>query len=153
MKLTIAWVGKNKSGKSKSKDPAIQSLTDEYIKRLSRYADTQGVPLKHETALQALANPKSQTKPVLVLLDSRGKQFSSEEFAQFIDDHRNRSQPLLFAVGGADGFSEEIRRQASFTLSLGKMTLAHELARVVLLEQLYRAFTILAGHPYHLGHK
>jgi 23S rRNA (pseudouridine1915-N3)-methyltransferase len=154
MKLTIAWIGKNKAGKIKSKDPAIQSLTDEYLRRLTRYADTQGVALKDETALQALANPKAQTRPALVLLDSRGKQFSSEELAQWIRDHQDRhAQPLLFAVGGPDGFSDETRRAASFTLSLGKMTLAHELARVVLLEQLYRAFTILAGHPYHTGHK
>ena len=60
--------------------------------------------------------------------------------------------PLLFAIGGSDGFSEEARRRARFILSLGKMTLPHELARVVLLEQLYRAFTILKNHPYHLGH-
>ena len=60
--------------------------------------------------------------------------------------------PLLFAVGPADGFGEKIRAAAAFTLSLGKMTLAHELARIVLLEQLYRGFAILKGHPYHLGH-
>jgi 23S rRNA (pseudouridine1915-N3)-methyltransferase len=60
--------------------------------------------------------------------------------------------PLVFAVGSADGFSDETLGQADFALSLGKMTLAHELARVVLLEQVYRAFTILKGHPYHLGH-
>ena len=60
--------------------------------------------------------------------------------------------PLLFAVGPADGFTEPARNSSALVLSLGKMTLAHELARVVLLEQLYRAFTILKGHPYHLGH-
>ena len=89
----------------------------------------------------------------LVLLDSRGKQLSSEEFANFLDDQATRNpQPLLFAVGPADGFGEKIRAAAAFTLSLGKMTLAHELARIVLLEQLYRGFAILKGHPYHLGH-
>jgi len=60
--------------------------------------------------------------------------------------------PLVFAIGAADGFGEDFCRQADFVLSIGKMTLAHELARVVLLEQVYRAFTILKGHPYHLGH-
>ena len=60
--------------------------------------------------------------------------------------------PLLVAIGGADGFGDEAQRQADFILSLGKMTLPHELARVVLVEQLYRAFTILKNHPYHLGH-
>jgi 23S rRNA (pseudouridine1915-N3)-methyltransferase len=59
---------------------------------------------------------------------------------------------LIFAIGGADGFSEAARGAAQHTISLGKMTLAHELARVVLLEQLYRAFTILKRHPYHSGH-
>jgi 23S rRNA (pseudouridine1915-N3)-methyltransferase len=58
----------------------------------------------------------------------------------------------MFAVGPANGFTSTTRQEANWLLSLGKMTLAHELARVVLLEQLYRAFTILKGHPYHLGH-
>jgi 23S rRNA (pseudouridine1915-N3)-methyltransferase len=148
MKLTVAWIGK-----SKSKDAAIQSLTGEYLKRLSRYAETQGIALKDEAALLAHMNSRNYTRPALVLLDSHGKQLSSEELAQFIQDHQQRSsQPLLFAIGGADGFTAETRSAASFTLSLGKMTIAHELARVVLLEQLYRAFTILSGHPYHLGH-
>jgi len=148
MKLRVAWIGK-------TKEPAIQALTDEYLKRLSRYADAEGVSLKDEAALLALTSrdPKTHSKHALVLLDSRGKQLSSEELAGFIADHQDRSPlPLLFAVGGADGFSEQARQAAAFTLSLGKMTLAHELARVVLLEQLYRAFTILKGHPYHLGH-
>ncbi|HLX76913.1 MAG TPA: 23S rRNA (pseudouridine(1915)-N(3))-methyltransferase RlmH, partial [Terriglobales bacterium] len=75
------------------------------------------------------------------------------EFARFMDEQQSRSQqPLLFAVGPADGFSDQARKTAPFLLSLGRMTLPHELARVVLLEQLYRAFTILKGHPYHLGH-
>ena len=60
--------------------------------------------------------------------------------------------PLLFAIGGSDGFSDDARRQAGIVLSLGKMTLPHELARVVLVEQIYRAFTILKNHPYHVGH-
>ena len=93
------------------------------------------------------------TNNTLVLLDSRGKQLSSEEFAEFLGNHQDRNPlPLLFAVGPANGFTLETRQEANLLLSLGKMTVAHELARVVLLEQLYRAFTILKGHPYHLGH-
>jgi 23S rRNA (pseudouridine1915-N3)-methyltransferase len=88
----------------------------------------------------------------LVLLDSQGKQLSSEELAEFLEREQLNALPLLFAIGGSDGFSDEARRIAGFSLSLGKMTLPHELARVVLLEQLYRAFTILKNHPYHLGH-
>jgi len=98
-------------------------------------------------------NQPRAVRNTLMLLDSHGKQFSSEEFAQFLANHQDRnSAPLLFAVGAANGFSVETRQEANLLLSLGKMTLAHELARVVLLEQLYRAFTILKGHPYHLGH-
>lgn len=147
VKLRIAWIGK-------TKEPAIQSLTDEYLKRLSRYADVQGITLKDESALLKLSGRDARpVKHTLVLLDSRGKQLSSEEFAAYLGNYQDRNPlPLLFAVGPANGFSAETRQEANLLLSLGKMTVAHELARVVLLEQLYRAFTILKGHPYHLGH-
>lgn len=86
-------------------------------------------------------------------MDSRGKQFSSEEFAGFVGDYRDRNPlPLVLAVGPADGFTEAALVAAQHVISFGKMTLAHELARIVLLEQVYRAFTILAGHPYHSEH-
>jgi 23S rRNA (pseudouridine1915-N3)-methyltransferase len=86
-------------------------------------------------------------------MDSRGREFTSEQFAKFLGDYQDRNPlPLMFAVGGADGFTDAARTAAQHTISLGKMTLAHELARVVLLEQVYRAFTILKGHPYHSGH-
>ncbi len=147
MKIKVAWIGK-------TKEPAIQSLTDEYLKRLGRYADTEGIALKDETALLKLCGREARpVRHTLVLLDSRGKQLSSGEFAEFLGNHQDRNpSPLLFAVGAANGFAAETRQEANLLLSLGKMTLAHELARVVLLEQLYRAFTILKGHPYHLGH-
>ena len=147
MKLTIVWIGK-------TKEPAIESLTGEYLKRLRHYAEVQGVAVKDESALLKLcARDARPSRHALVLLDSRGKQLSSEEFAQWIGDYQERNPlPLLFAVGPANGFTDEARKAAAFTLSLGRMTLAHELARVVLLEQLYRAFTIQKGHPYHLGH-
>ena len=147
MKLRIAWIGK-------TKEPAIQTLTDEYLKRLTRYADAQGAALKDESALLKLCGREARpVRHTLVLLDSRGKELSSEEFAEFLGNHQDRNPlPLLFAVGPANGFTAETRQEADLLLSLGKMTLAHELARVVLLEQLYRAFTILKGHPYHLGH-
>ena len=146
MKLKVAWIGK-------TKDAAIQSLTDEYLKRLSRYSDVDGSTVRDEPALLKLCARDARPRHTLVLLDGRGKQLSSEELAEFLGNHQDRNPlPLLFAVGGADGFSEPARQAAALVLSLGKMTLAHELARVVLLEQLYRAFTILKGHPYHLGH-
>jgi 23S rRNA (pseudouridine1915-N3)-methyltransferase len=147
VKIKVVWIGK-------TKDAAIQSLTDEYLKRLSRYADLDGSAVKDEAAvLKLCARDARPSRHTLVLLDGRGKQFSSEELAKFLGDYQDRNPlPLLFAVGAADGFTEQARQAATLVLSLGKMTLAHELARVVLLEQLYRAFTILKGHPYHLGH-
>lgn len=146
MKLTIAWIGKTKS-------PAIQSLTDEYLKRLLQFAEAEGISLKDETALLKLCGREGRSpRRELILFDSRGKQLSSEEFAAFVRERQERSSAPVFAIGPADGFSEATRRAADHVLSLGKMTIAHELARVVALEQLYRAFTILKGHPYHLGH-
>jgi 23S rRNA (pseudouridine1915-N3)-methyltransferase len=148
VKLKVAWIGKTREG-------AIQSLTDEYLKRLSRYADVEGVALKDEAALLKLCAPGARpARCALVLLDARGKQLTSEEFAGFLGDYQDRhASPLLFGVGPADGFSSSAREAALLVLSLSKLMLAHELARVVLLEQLYRAFTILKGHPYHLGHR
>jgi 23S rRNA (pseudouridine1915-N3)-methyltransferase len=148
MKIKVAWIGK-------TKEPAIQTLTDEYLKRISHYAEVAGLALKDEAAIVSLASgerQKTKERHKLVLLDARGKQFSSEELAEFLEREQMNATPLVFAIGGSDGFSDEARRQAVFTLSLGKMTLPHELARVVLVEQLYRAFTILKRHPYHLGH-
>ncbi len=143
VKLKIAWIGK-------TKEDAIQSLTSEYLKRLARYVAVDSVELPGETAL---VKRLDKSRATLVLLDARGRQLSSEQLAGFLKEHQDRGTPvLLFAVGGADGFSDAIRQSASFQLSLGKLTLPHELARVVLLEQLYRGFTILKGHPYHLGH-
>jgi len=150
MKLKIAWIGK-------TKEPAIQALTEDYLERISRYAQVEGVALRDEAALLEMcgrtSTTKSSARSTLVLMDSHGKEMSSEQFAQFLGDYQDRNPlPLVFAVGPADGFSDAARVAAQHAISLGKMTLAHELARVVLLEQLYRAFTILKGHPYHSGH-
>ena len=148
MKIKIAWIGR-------TKEPAITSLSDEYLKRISRYVQVEGVPLRDETELLAKfgKDAKSGTKSCLVLMDSRGKEFTSEQLAGFLKDYLERNPlPLVFAIGGADGFSEVAKTSAYSLISMGRMTLPHELARVVLLEQVYRAFTILKGHPYHSGH-
>ncbi len=152
MKIKVAWIGK-------TKEPAIEALTAEYLKRISRYAVVAGLALKDEDAMLSLASGARQQKVninkerhKLVLLDSRGKQFSSDELAEFLQREQLNAVPLLFAIGGSDGFSDGARRRSGLILSLGKMTLPHELARVVLLEQVYRGFTILKNHPYHLGH-
>jgi 23S rRNA (pseudouridine1915-N3)-methyltransferase len=147
VKLRIAWIGKTRGS-------AIQSLTAEYLKRLSRYAACDAHELASEASLLKLVERSDRRMPPeLILLDSRGKQLTSEEIANFLEYHQSHgTQELLFAVGPADGWSDSIRAQAKTILSFGKITLPHELARVVLLEQLYRGFTILKGHPYHGGH-
>ena len=143
MKLRVAWIGK-------TKERAIQSLTLEYLKRLTHYVPTESLELPSEAALGKQLEKPGQ---LLVALDSAGKQMSSEELAQFLADHQNRgTQALVFAIGPANGWAPETLKSAPVRISLGRMTLPHELARVVLLEQLYRAYTILKGHPYHLGH-
>jgi len=145
MKIKIAWMGK-------TKEPAIQALTEEYLKRIARYVPVEGVALRDEAALLQLCGRKG-AKSALVLLDARGRELSSEQFAKFLGDYQDRNPlPLVLAVGAADGFSDAARASAQHMISLGKMTLPHELARVVLLEQVYRAYTILKGHPYHSGH-
>jgi len=148
VKIIVAWIGK-------TRDPAIQSLTSEYLKRLTHYAPIEALALPGEAALLKLVNPEGPgSRGKLILLDTNGKQFTSEEFADFLEDQRSRSPyPLVFALGPADGFSKQVRGAAAQVVSFGKMTMAHEVARIVFLEQLYRAFTILKGHPYHLGHK
>src|SRR5215470_3477738 len=103
VKIKIAWVGK-------TKEPAIQALTDDYLQRLSRYAETVGIAAKDEAGILDLARGERQSeKHKLVLLDSRGKALSSEELAQFLEREQLQALPLLFAVGGADGFSERAR--------------------------------------------
>jgi 23S rRNA (pseudouridine1915-N3)-methyltransferase len=153
MKLSLCWIGK-------TKEPAVQALSDEYVKRIRRYFPAETYELRSQPALLEL-RARERPRPLLVVLDSRGRQMSSEELAAFLSAQQDRgTQTLMFAVGPADGWSGELagyaasagKREQVLSLSLGKITMAHEIARVVLLEQLYRACTILAGHPYHCGH-
>lgn len=105
-----------------------------------------------EALWEAVERERARTSPRVVLLDERGKLMGSEAFAAWLGRERDEGwQLVVFAIGPADGWSERSRERASLLLSLGPMTLAHELARVVLCEQVYRALTILAGHPYHRG--
>jgi len=146
VKLRVAWIGK-------TKEAAIASLSAEYVKRIARYNPIETSELTGEPALSKIFEKPGRTAPVLVLLDARGRQFTSEEFAEFLRDQQDRgTQELIFAVGPADGWTAESLNRADLRLSFGKMILAHELARIVLLEQIYRGFTILKGHPYHTGH-
>ena len=95
----------------------------------------------------------ARTAAILILLDSRGEQLATEDFAARLGRLRDSgTQAVVLAIGPHDGWSEAARERASAVLSFGRITLPHELARVVLAEQVYRALTILAGHPYHSGH-
>lgn len=147
MKITVASVAVR--GRSERTD----ALADEYLTRLAPYADAERRGFKTNSALFEWAERlKARTSPMLVLLDERGKQYSSETLAAWIGRQRDDGQQqIVFALGPADGWTDADRARAGLLLSLGPMTLPHELARVVICEQIYRAFTILAGHPYHRG--
>lgn len=102
---------------------------------------------KREGALLLSAVPAAAK---IVVMDERGKLLSSEKFAKRLGDWQDESVPaVVFLIGGADGHSEEIRKKSDLVLAFGEMTWPHMLARVMLAEQIYRAKTILDGHPYH----
>ena len=133
--------------------PLSQALRD-YIDRSRRMAPAQHIVLADEAAftrwLQANAPRPSSW---LVLLDRRGKLLESETLAAELRHVQDAGQrKLVFAIGPHNGWSADSLARADLTLSFGRMTLPHELAAVVTAEQIYRALTILAGHPYHLGH-
>ncbi len=147
MKVRVLSLGRDRSGLF---EPAAQ----EYAGRLAHYTSFELVELpasKHsgaraqaDEAERILAAKKE--REALVALDERGKNLGSVELSQWV---ARQSGDLLFVIGGDEGLAEAVRQKAALTLSLSKMTLPHRLARVVLLEQLYRAFTLLKGEPYH----
>jgi 23S rRNA (pseudouridine1915-N3)-methyltransferase len=145
VKLSVVAVGR-------VKEAPVRALLDEYRARLTHY-----VPLR-ETEIEdgspdALAARigKLAKDDALVALDSRGCQYDSHEFARFVETlGRQGKGNVCFALGGKEGLGAPTLDRAGHVLSLGKMTLPHRLARVVLYEQLYRAMTILRGEPYGL---
>ncbi|MGP8173958.1 MAG: 23S rRNA (pseudouridine(1915)-N(3))-methyltransferase RlmH [Terracidiphilus sp.] len=149
MHLTLAHIG----ARPGSKD-GFDALTQIYLDRCSAFARCQSQAFRTEEAmLEWLARQQGRTAAVAVLLDSRGRQMTSEDFAGWLGARRDEgTQHIVFAIGPASGWSEAARERAQLLLSLGPMTVAHALARLVVAEQLYRAFTILTGHPYHAGH-
>jgi 23S rRNA (pseudouridine1915-N3)-methyltransferase len=151
MKITLAAILPRRS-RTKS-EPSDRMLAD-YTERISRYTSCDSEVFETEAALLEWLTRQSGRAPAhTILLDSRGQQLSSEELAERIGRLRDEgAQRLVFAIGPADGWSDASRQRADLLLSLGRITLPHQLARVVLAEQVYRAFTILAGHPYHSGH-
>jgi 23S rRNA (pseudouridine1915-N3)-methyltransferase len=149
MQIVLAHIGPKPS----SRDPFDQ-LVSIYLERCAPFARLQEQSFRTEDALFEWLDRQQRRSPaVTVLLDSRGRQMTSESFAEWLGKQRDTSaQQIVFSIGPASGWSDSARKKATLLLSLGTMTLAHALARLVLAEQIYRAFTILAGHPYHSGH-
>jgi 23S rRNA (pseudouridine1915-N3)-methyltransferase len=145
VKVTVASVA------VRGRSERFDGLAAEYLDRLQAYAEAESEVFKTRQALfDWVERLKGRTPPMLVLLDGRGKPLSSEALAEWLRRQRDEGQQrVVFAVGPADGWTNAERERAGLLLSLGPMTLPHELVRVVVSEQLYRAFTILAGHPYH----
>jgi 23S rRNA (pseudouridine1915-N3)-methyltransferase len=152
--LTIIAVGKKGAG-------PLADLQHLYSERVTAFpltireveekrpSPTPAERILREGNLLLQAIPKGA---IVVALDGGGTQFTSEEFAQRLGKWRDGGQgEVVFLIGGADGIAENVRAKANYVLSLGAMTWPHLLARGMLLEQIYRAQTILAGHPYHRG--
>jgi len=151
MKILLTAISPQRSRAKKSE---LDTLLADFVERTARYYPCETRFFASESELFAFTDKSSARTPIhIILLDSTGKQFPSEAFAAHLGKLRdNGTQQILFAIGPADGWSKDSRAKAQLLLSLGQMTLPHELARVVLAEQIYRACTILAGHPYHSGH-
>ncbi len=152
MHVTLAHIG----SPPRSRDPFEEQVND-YLKRCVGVVRCGTEAFRNEKAfLEWVLRQKGRTEPALMLLDGRGRQISSEALADWLGVRRyDGTQHVVFAIGPADGWSEETRaegKRRGGLLSLGPMTLAHQLARLVMAEQLYRACTILTGHPYHTGH-
>ena len=153
MKLTLMVIGKT--------DPDyLQEGIEEYSKRLGHYINFEFrvIPFNRNKRISDDLSAKEITKIIsalgsgreLCLLDEKGKQFSSREFAIFLEKKMASSlKELIFIAGGPYGFPEEIYKSAGSIISLSKMTFSHQMVRLLFLEQLYRAFTILKGEPYH----
>lgn len=151
MDIEIAYV----SPRRELKSAPARAMVEEYVRRSQRFAAVTLVSYRQEAALlEAAARRGGRSMPWLALLDSRGRALSSPQIADFFGVQRDAgTQEMVLAVGPPDGWSVAAREQARSIISLGAITLPHELALAVLSEQVYRALTILAGHPYHAGHE
>ncbi len=141
MKIRLVMLGKTRR-------PEIRALVNDYVQRIRHYAEIEISELRDDSP-SSLKKLKIDPAAVVVLLDAAGKQFTSQTFARWLGDLRDRGlRELCFYCGAAEGFSVELSRGKSQRISLSTLTMPHEFARVVLAEQIYRAFAILAGHPY-----
>lgn len=155
MKITLLAIGKTDSRN-------LQNLIDDYSKRLSHYIgfELEIIPdIKNAKNLSEAQQKKAegeeilkrvQTSDFLVLLDEKGKSFTSEGFSEYLQKRMNSGlKNLVFVIGGPYGFSEEVYAKAQGKISLSAMTFSHQMVRLFMVEQLYRAFTILRNEPYH----
>lgn len=152
MRLRVVAVGRDRSGLYA---PAVE----EYAKRLGRYVRFElvevpearrhaGTPRARDEEGEALL-AKVGARERVICLDERGEEETSLAFARRVERWLAGGQDVALLVGGSDGLAEAVRARAAETIALSRLTLAHRLARLVLVEQLYRAFTILRGEPYH----
>jgi 23S rRNA (pseudouridine1915-N3)-methyltransferase len=149
MRLRLIWPGK-------TRDARLKALIDDYLKRLSHFARSEVTELKETTGSKAGIDKDSKRisdrlprGAMTVLLDPQGTQLSSEEMAAQVRSWENNGiKDVVFIVGGANGVSSELSTNVTQRWSLSRLTLTHEMARVVLVEQLYRAYTIIHGLPY-----
>ena len=141
--------------------PAMREAADDYLRRLGRYAGVREVEVREASreptivaqrdAEAARLSERTPAGSRVVALAREGKEWTSAELARQVDEWRLAARPVTFVVGGSHGLARGLLERADVQWSLGPLTLPHELARVVVVEQLYRAFTILRGEPYHKG--
>ncbi|MEK7850484.1 MAG: 23S rRNA (pseudouridine(1915)-N(3))-methyltransferase RlmH [Deltaproteobacteria bacterium] len=155
MKIKAIFVGR-------LQDRYLKEGIETYRDRISRYIPMELVEVEDESVTAKAEHKKIKSKEaerilkkvargsMLVALDEKGKGLSSEALAGFIQKAMDAgTKELFFAVGGSLGLGEKVKERADLTLSLSDMTFTHQMVRVILLEQLYRAFTIIKGEPYH----
>ena len=140
----------------KNKDSHLQKMIDEYIKRLPWKLTITEIPAPNVSDAERKAREADliraalPVKAVKIFLDERGKNMTSVDFAQQLNHFfLNGQSTLAVIIGGADGLDESLRREADLCLSFGALTWPHMMVRLMCAEQLYRASTILSGHPYH----
>jgi 23S rRNA (pseudouridine1915-N3)-methyltransferase len=140
MKLVLLMLGKTRR-------PEIRALLDDYVKRIRRSCPTEILEVRDaDAAIKKLDAIRAATK---VLLDAGGKPHDSQAFAKWLSELRDRgAREIIFVCGDAEGFPDSLCKRVPLKLSLSSMTYSHELARVMLAEQLYRTFAILSGSPY-----
>jgi 23S rRNA (pseudouridine1915-N3)-methyltransferase len=131
----------------KTRRPEMRVVIDDYVKRVGRWCPIEIVEVRDaDAAIKKLDADRAAT---VVLLDAAGKNLDSDALAKWLAELRDRgTRELIFLCGDAHGFPDALRKRAQQKLSLSAMTFSHELARVMLAEQLYRAFAILSGSPY-----